>query len=66
MIYKITCQTCGDEYIGETARPLRVRDIEHLDGKARSRVSTALGCHRVNTHGGIDFGVTVEVLEQEI
>ncbi|KAK6745239.1 hypothetical protein RB195_011762 [Necator americanus] len=37
---------CGDEYIGETARPPCIRIKEHLDGKRKSYDSTALGGHR--------------------
>ncbi|XGW03292.1 hypothetical protein V3C99_014911 [Haemonchus contortus] len=65
VVYKITCRNCGDEYIGETARPLHVRIKEHLDGMNRSRESTALGAHRVQNHNGGVFEVTVEVVAQE-
>ena len=47
VVYRISCRKCGDDYIGETGRPLNVRIKEHLDGKARSRISTPLGCHRL-------------------
>ncbi|EYC17627.1 hypothetical protein Y032_0030g2180 [Ancylostoma ceylanicum] len=46
VIYLITCISCGEEYIGETARPLCARIREHLDGRQRSRESTPLGNHR--------------------
>ena len=65
VVYKIICNSCGDEYIGETARPLHVRLKEHIDGKSRSRTSTALGAHRVQKHDGDDFEIRVEVLAQE-
>ena len=52
-------------YIGETARPLCVRVKEHLEGKARSRVATPLGAHRVEVHGGVDFAVKVRILTYE-
>ncbi|VDO77488.1 unnamed protein product [Heligmosomoides polygyrus] len=57
VVYLISCQACGEEYIGETGRSLHVRIKEHLDGKEKLRASTALGYHRINSHGGEDFGV---------
>ncbi|KAK6726705.1 hypothetical protein RB195_004804 [Necator americanus] len=42
----ISCVQCGDEYIGETARPLCIPIKEHLDGKRKSCDSTALSAHR--------------------
>uniref|UniRef100_A0A7I4Z0J7 GIY-YIG domain-containing protein n=1 Tax=Haemonchus contortus TaxID=6289 RepID=A0A7I4Z0J7_HAECO len=65
VVYRIICRNCGDEYIGETSRPLYVRVREHLEGKARSRTSTALGCHRLESHNGDDFEVIVEVVARE-
>ncbi|VDP33937.1 unnamed protein product [Heligmosomoides polygyrus] len=56
VVYLISCQACGEEYIGETGRPLHVRIKEYLDGKEKLRASTALGYHRINSHGGEDFG----------
>ena len=61
----ISCPSCGENYIGETARPFHERVKEDVEGKERSRLSTALGCHRVNAHNGDDFGVTFEILERE-
>ncbi|EYB98991.1 hypothetical protein Y032_0126g1343 [Ancylostoma ceylanicum] len=46
VVYLITYISCGEEFIGETARPLCARIREHLDGKQRSRESTPLGNHR--------------------
>uniref|UniRef100_A0A7I4Y8Y3 Reverse transcriptase domain-containing protein n=1 Tax=Haemonchus contortus TaxID=6289 RepID=A0A7I4Y8Y3_HAECO len=65
VVYKITCRDCGDEYIGETARPLHVRVKEHIDGMKRLNESTALGSHRIQKHNGGVFEVTVEVVAQE-
>ncbi|EYC29522.1 hypothetical protein Y032_0006g3016 [Ancylostoma ceylanicum] len=65
VIYLITCISCGEEYIGETARPLCARIREHLDGKQRSRESTPLGNHRRVQHDGANFDVNVKILAQE-
>ncbi|XGW34489.1 hypothetical protein V3C99_018419 [Haemonchus contortus] len=65
VVYKITCRDCGNEYIGETARPLHVRIKEHIDGTKRLKGSTALGTHRIQKQNGGVFEVTVEVLAQE-
>ena len=65
IIYTISCNDCGEEYIGETARPLCVRIKEHLDGRDKSRTSTPLGTHRVQKHAGTNFGVSVKILAHE-
>ena len=65
VVYMISCLSCGETYIGETARPLHIRVKEHLEGKVRSRLSTALGTHRVSVHNGEDFEVAFEILERE-
>ena len=64
-VYLITCLSCGDEYIGESARALSVRIREHLVGKEKSRCSTPLGAHRVRNHAGADFEVSVKILAYE-
>ncbi|EYC20219.1 hypothetical protein Y032_0022g515 [Ancylostoma ceylanicum] len=64
-VYQISCTLCGDNYIGETARPLSLRIKEHLDGKRNCRKSTPLGAHRVSRHNGDDFEVQVSILTQE-
>ncbi|EYC00721.1 hypothetical protein Y032_0113g366 [Ancylostoma ceylanicum] len=55
VVYLITCQSCGDQYIGETGRPLCIRIKEHLDGMTRSRITTALSGHRRHNHCNISF-----------
>uniref|UniRef100_A0A7I4XWM4 Reverse transcriptase domain-containing protein n=1 Tax=Haemonchus contortus TaxID=6289 RepID=A0A7I4XWM4_HAECO len=65
VIYVITCNLCGDEYIGETGRPLICRVKEHLDGLKKSRPKTPLGDHRRHHHEDIEFGVSIRVLMRE-
>ncbi|XGW16426.1 hypothetical protein V3C99_001696, partial [Haemonchus contortus] len=65
VIYLITCEACGDEYIGETGRPLVCRIKEHLAGLKNSRPETPLGDHRRNRHGGVEFEVSVRILMRE-
>ncbi|EYC42564.1 hypothetical protein Y032_0526g2936 [Ancylostoma ceylanicum] len=63
VIYVIKCREYGDEYVGETARPLCVKVNEHLEGKSSSRLSTLLGRHRA--HNGVGFEVQVTILADE-
>ncbi|EYC04498.1 hypothetical protein Y032_0087g2047 [Ancylostoma ceylanicum] len=64
-VYQISCKVCGENYIGETGRPLCLRIREHLEGKRSLRKSTPLGAHRVNNHSNNDFEVQVTILAQE-
>ncbi|KAK6758321.1 hypothetical protein RB195_015873 [Necator americanus] len=66
VVYMISCVRCGDEYIGETARPLCIQIKEILDGKRKSCDFTALGGHRVRRHNRKDFEVKVTILEREL
>ncbi|EYC09624.1 hypothetical protein Y032_0059g2968 [Ancylostoma ceylanicum] len=65
VIYLIACKSCGEEYVGETARPLCARIKEHLDGKEKSRPTTPLGAHRKLRHDGVNFEVSVKILARE-
>ena len=65
VVYLITCQTCGDQYVGETGRPLCVRVKEHLDGLEKSKLSTPLGAHRRQRHDDQHYDVAVTILSQE-
>ncbi|KAK6742138.1 hypothetical protein RB195_009793 [Necator americanus] len=60
---------CGDEYVRDTGRPLCVRvgkvGKEHLNGKAKSRDSTAFGCHRLWRYDGEDFEVRITIVPRE-
>ena len=64
-VYLITCKMCGEEYIGETGRPLCLRINEHLDGMRKSRVSTPLGAHRKLSHRDMAFEISISVLSKE-
>ena len=64
-IYLITCQACGDEYVGETGRPLCIRIKEHLDGLCKSKSSTPLGIHRRLCHENAEIQIGVTILSRE-
>ena len=64
-VYLIKCTKCGEEYIGETARPLCTRIKEHISGRDNSRLSTPLGSHRVQKHKGDNFEVHITILTTE-
>ncbi|KAK6751288.1 hypothetical protein RB195_002958 [Necator americanus] len=65
VIYLITCQLCGAEYIGETGRSLCIRVKEHLDGLVKSKTSSPLGAHRRQCHDNTPFKIAVTILARE-
>ncbi|KAK6763170.1 hypothetical protein RB195_023762 [Necator americanus] len=65
VVYRITCRLCGDDYIGETGRPLCIRVKEHLDGLAKSKTFTPLGAHRRICHPNSEVEVYVRILSYE-
>ncbi|KAK6732228.1 hypothetical protein RB195_016547 [Necator americanus] len=65
VVYLISCKTCGDQYIGETGRPLCIRIKEHLRGMKQSNAATPLGVHRRQCHENVPFCVAVTILSYE-
>ncbi|KAK6736167.1 hypothetical protein RB195_019066 [Necator americanus] len=65
VIYLITCQLCGAEYIGEIGRSLCIRVKEHLDGLVKSKTSSPLGAHRRQCHDNTPFKIAVTILARE-
>ena len=65
VVYLITCLSCGEEYVGETRRPVCVRITEHLDGLAKGRSSTPLSAHSRLCHENATFDTAVTILSHE-
>ncbi|VDO89127.1 unnamed protein product [Heligmosomoides polygyrus] len=65
-VYLITCIECEEEYIGDTARSLGVREKEHVDGLNRCKVATPLWEHRLRSHSGAVIGVAVTTLARQV
>ena len=65
VVYLITCQSCGDTYVGETGRPLCIRIKEHMDGLNKSKISTPLGMHRSLKHDNAEIQIGVTILSHE-
>ncbi|KAK6760781.1 hypothetical protein RB195_022012 [Necator americanus] len=65
VVYRITCRLCGDDYIGETGRPLCIGVKEHLDGLAKSKTFTSLGAHRRICQPNSEEEVEVCILSYE-
>ena len=65
VVYLISCKTCGEEYIGETGRPICVRIKEHLDGMKHSNTATPLGAHRRKCHENAPFCIAATILSYE-
>ena len=49
-MYELDCRLCGDKYIGETKRPLRLRYNEHLRDATNKTADTPLGDHFADKH----------------
>ena len=53
VIYELTCTLCGDSYIGESKRPLRLRYNEHLRSAVNETQLTPIGDHFEACHQGL-------------
>jgi len=51
--YKLTCNTCQEEYIGETGRFKRKRCWEHFKSVQDRNKTTAMGNHYLTKHHGM-------------
>ena len=51
--YEIKCQTCGQQYVGETARSAFTRGKEHLDGMDRAVSQSVWKRHANDCHNGV-------------
>ncbi|EYB87797.1 hypothetical protein Y032_0257g408 [Ancylostoma ceylanicum] len=65
VVYQIECLECHALYVGETGRVLSVRIKEHLASKRRGSLTSPLGRHKNEVHGGNDFGIKCNILTYE-
>ena len=50
VVYELTCRHCGDSYIGETSRPVRLRYNEHRRNGVNGEAETPFGEHVTKKH----------------
>ena len=65
VVYELTCSHCGDTYIGETSRPVRLRYNEHRRNGINGEEDTPLGEHALQKHPEMDLhdiSVTAKIL----
>ncbi|XP_043235932.1 uncharacterized protein LOC122388700 [Amphibalanus amphitrite] len=65
VVYELTCSHCGDTYIGETSRPVRLRYNEHRRNGINREEDTPLGEHALHKHPEMDrrdISVTAKIL----
>ena len=55
VLYRIQCQKCGKEYIGETGRNVKVRIKEHLDYVKNKNVKQPTGAHFNKKGHGLEY-----------
>ncbi|EYB99831.1 hypothetical protein Y032_0119g793 [Ancylostoma ceylanicum] len=65
VVYQLECLSCHDLYIGETGRTLSVRIREHMATKRRGNLTSPLGRHKIEAHGGNDFDIKCKILAYE-
>ena len=66
VVYELTCGHCGEKYIGETSRPVRLRYNEHRRNGLNGEADTPFGEHVTQHHpeliGGDDITLSVKIL----
>ena len=56
VVYSVKCETCQDEYVGETMRALEVRMNEHRDAIRRNHLEKlAIAEHALERNGSHDI-----------
>ena len=50
VVYELECGLCGDKYVGETKRPVRLRYNEHLRDGSNRTFDTPIGDHFITKH----------------
>ena len=50
MVYEITCELCGECFVGPTARDLNDRAREHIASAKTQTKASAMGVHYKNAH----------------
>ena len=67
LVYKFTCQICNQSYIGQTARTLKARFVEHKNSLNRGDDISALSMHASIAHSDVTLSMDsfdLEILHQ--
>ena len=56
VVYELTCNHCGGNYIGETSRPVRLRYNEHRRNLVNGEADTPFGDHVTQQHPDLTRG----------
>ena len=64
VVYNITCDLCGEFYVGETSRPVHDRFLEHRQAATtpHKHPSNGIACHYLEKHNGILPSLKLEIL----
>ena len=65
VVYTVNCETCGEEYVGETIRPLETWLKEHKDSVTKQNTKSALGEHVLNNPGHTFNFEKAKVIDRE-
>ena len=64
VVYKITCNLCGEFYVGETSRPVHDRFLEHRQAATtpHKHPNNGIACHYFEKHIGTSPTLNLEIL----
>lgn len=65
VVYLMSCNEFGEDYTGETGKPLSVRVKEHMNGHIKGSVLTPWREHRIRYHAGAIPQVPASILARE-
>lgn len=65
VVYRATCNLCGDTYVGETGRALRSRVAEHIAAvRTGATEVSALAAHHRQSHHSVPGDLSFSVLRR--